>query len=96
MTSRRRFTYEEAAAELPECVTETWLRRHIKKLPHTKAGKAVYFTDADLERIDSLFHHEPSTGPLAASSAPPTQAGAHPLSHLRPLPSRSRALKTAL
>jgi len=88
----RRLTYAQAAAELPDGISETWLRRHIKRLPHTKVGRTVYFTDADLERIDTLFHHEPTTGPLASAPAPASHAGAHPLSHLRPLPGRSGAL----
>lgn len=91
MTARR-FTYQEAAAELPEGVTETWLRRHIKRLPHTKLGRIVYFTDRDLERIDQLFHHEPTSGPLAAAASTTSGSGAHPLSSLRPLPRRGKAL----
>ncbi|MFE2383951.1 helix-turn-helix domain-containing protein [Streptomyces misionensis] len=83
----RRLTYAEAAAELPDGVTESWLRRHIKKLPHSKLGRVVYFTDTDIERIDALFHHEPTAGPLAAVPAA-APAGQHPLSHLVPLPSR--------
>lgn len=80
----RRLKYPQAAAELG--VEESWLRRHIKRLPHTKLGRTVYFTDADLERIDALHHHEPQTGPLVTASASP-----HPLGHLVPLPSRRRA-----
>lgn len=87
----RRLNYPEAAREIG--VEESWLRRHIKKLPHTKVGRTVYFTDADLERIDQLFHHEPTTGPLATTPAPAT--GRHPLSHLRPLPRRGAALSNA-
>ncbi|WP_435279270.1 helix-turn-helix domain-containing protein [Streptomyces sp. 1222.5] len=81
----RRLQYSEAAVELG--VDESWLRRHIKKLPHTKLGRTVYFTDPDLERIDSMFHHEPTAGPLATASAA-AQSGPHPLGHLVPLPSR--------
>lgn len=88
----RRLTYAEAARELPDGVTETWLRRHIKRLPHTKLGRVVYFTDADLERIDALFHHEPTTGPLAVVPAPVTRDRPHPLSHLTPLPGRGKQL----
>lgn len=91
----RRLTYEQAAAELPEGITQTWLRRHIKKLPHSKVGRVVYFTDADLERIDQLFHHEPSTGPLApVRSLPSAEQGSHPMGHLKPLPSRRAARAT--
>lgn len=86
----RRLRYPEAAEELG--VEESWLRRHIKKLPHTKLGRVVYFTDADLERIDQLHHHEPSTGPMAAASKPSTSATSHPLADLRPLPRRGKAL----
>lgn len=83
---KRRLSYAEAAAELG--VEETWLRRHIKELPHGKLGRFVYFTDADLERIDQLAHREPSAGPLAEPVPVPRSAGAHPLASLRPLPSR--------
>jgi hypothetical protein len=83
-------TYPEAAEILR--VEESWLRRHIKALPHSKKGRVVTFTDADLERIDALTHHEPTTGPLAVVPAP--GSGAHPLARLRPLPPRGAALRT--
>ncbi|MFJ3258458.1 helix-turn-helix domain-containing protein [Streptomyces sp. NPDC086771] len=86
----RRYTYAEAAAELR--VDERWLRRHIRSLPHSKKGRTVTFTDADLERIDQMYHHEPTAGPLALVSAP--TSGAHPMAHLKPLPSRG-ALRSA-
>ncbi|MFH8619198.1 helix-turn-helix domain-containing protein [Streptomyces sp. NPDC017979] len=86
MTTRR-FTYPEAAEELR--VEERWLRRNIGQLPHSKKGRVVTFTAADLDRIDQMHHHEPSTGPLAVASAP--MAGAHPLAYLKPLPSRRTA-----
>ncbi|MFE5853582.1 helix-turn-helix domain-containing protein [Streptomyces sp. NPDC056500] len=82
----RRYTYPEAAEDLR--VEESWLRRHIKKLPHSKKGRVVTFTGADLERIDSLFHREPTTGPLAI--VPDLPAGSHPLAHLKPLPARRK------
>lgn len=85
---KRRLQYPEAATELG--IEESWLRRHIKKLPHTKLGRVVYFTDTDLERIDSLFHHEPTASALAAIPTPTSRA-AHPLSHLKPLPARGSA-----
>lgn len=88
----KRHTYPEAAAILR--VEESWLRRHIKQLPHSKKGRSVTFTDADLERIDQMFHHEPTTGPLAIAPAPTPAAPAHPLAHLRPLPSRRQAVRT--
>ncbi|MEV0441866.1 helix-turn-helix domain-containing protein [Streptomyces spectabilis] len=89
MTSRR-YKYSEAAEILR--VEERWLRRHIKKLPHSKKGRAVTFSDEDLDRIDALHHHEPLTGPLAVVLAAKPD-GAHPLSQLRPLPSRSTAAR---
>ncbi|MER7930531.1 helix-turn-helix domain-containing protein [Streptomyces sp. NPDC096057] len=83
--------YPEAAKRLG--VDESWLRRHIKKLPHSKKGRVVTFSDADLQRIDDvIFHHEPTTGPLAVAPAPSSGASSHPMNYLRPLPSRSRAL----
>ncbi|WP_405925477.1 helix-turn-helix domain-containing protein [Streptomyces sp. NBC_00035] len=90
----RRHTYPEAAEILR--VEETWLRRHIKQLPHSKKGRVVTFSDEDLDRIDALKHHEPTTGPLAIVTAPSTGASSHPMNHLRPLPSRaSKALQRA-
>lgn len=87
---KRRLNYDEAAAELR--VEKTWLQRHIRKLPHGKLGRFVYFTDADIERIDALFHHEPESGPLARPALVPATPGGHPLAHLKPLPARgSRA-----
>ncbi|MFJ2675070.1 helix-turn-helix domain-containing protein [Streptomyces sp. NPDC087525] len=83
----KRYTYAEAAGELR--VEESWLRRHIRRLPHSKKGRVVTFSDADLERIDQIHHYEPSTGPLALASAP--AGGSHPLVHLKPLPSRRGA-----
>lgn len=83
----RRLSYPEAAAELG--VKESWLRDNIRKLPHRKVGRVVYFLDADLERIDQLFHVEPEHGPLAPV-APVTGPGAHPLQNLKPLPARTR------
>lgn len=84
----KRYKYAEAAAELR--VEEAWLRRHIKELPHSKKGRVVTFTDADLERIDQIHHHEPTHGPLARPAPVPTTAGVHPLAALKPLPARSR------
>jgi hypothetical protein len=88
-----RHTYPEAAEILR--VEESWLRRHIKQLPHTKVGRVVYFTESDLDRIDGLYHHEPTTGPLTVAPPPQLGAGSHPLSNLRPLPRRGTALQRA-
>lgn len=88
----RRHTYPEAAEILR--VEETWLRRHIRQLPHSKKGRVVTFSDEDLKRIDELFHHEPSVGPLAAGSRVPAARSAHPLAHLKPLPPRGAAVRS--
>lgn len=88
---KARHRYAEAAAILR--VDEKWLRRHIKALPHSKKGRVVTFSDEDLDRIDALHHHEPTTGPLAIVPAP--SQGAHPMAHLRPLPSRGSAVRTS-
>jgi hypothetical protein len=77
----RRLTYPEAAAEL-RC-EESWLRRHIKELPHTKLGRVVTFSDDDLARIYAMHHRDPqSPAPLRAVG------GSHPLASLKPLPRR--------
>lgn len=85
-------TYEEAAEKLR--VPETWLRKHISRLPHSKKGRVVTFSDSDLERIDALHHYEPTAGPLALVPAPQPSTEPHPLAQLRPLPARGRASRT--
>lgn len=74
------YSYSEAAAILK--VHETWLRRHIKRLPHIKLGPRVRFTDSDLQRLVDLFHYEPGTGRPCATSGTST----HTAGTLRPLP----------
>lgn len=82
----RRLQYPAAAEELG--VEESWLRRHIKRLPHSKLGRVVYFTDEDLARIDAQFHHEPGAEANAFPTSAPSAAKAHPMGHLVPLPAR--------
>ncbi|KAA6221763.1 DNA-binding protein [Streptomyces albofaciens JCM 4342] len=84
--SRRLYTYPEAAEALR--VSERWLRRNINDLPHSRKGRAVTFTDDDLDRIDAMFHHEPTAGPLAVVPSAPSSPAAHPLAALKPLPAR--------
>lgn len=87
MTPRkRRLNYRQAAEELG--VTKCWLQRHIKELPHGKLGRFVYFTDADMDRIDQIHHHEPTHGPLTIPVPVQLVTGRHPLADLKPLPSR--------
>lgn len=81
-----RYTYPEAAAALR--VEETWLRRNISRLPHSKKGRTVTFTDADLEQIDRMYHREPLNGSVAPVTPLP---GAHPLAGLKPLGARRSA-----
>jgi hypothetical protein len=81
-----RYDYAEAAAALR--VEERWLRRNISRLPHSKKGRTVTFTDADLEQIDRMHHHEPLDGPVAPITPMPA---AHPLRDLRPLGARRSA-----
>lgn len=78
----RLFDYDEAAAELR--VSKTWLQRHIKRLPHSKKGRVVTFTAADLAAIDAMHHHDPQ-----ATAPVPAPSGGQPLSNLRPLPARA-------
>lgn len=78
------YTYPEAADKLR--VSEDWLRRNIKRLPRSKKGRRVTFTDADLERIERIYHVEPDPEPTAVS---PAAAGS--VLALKPLPSRRRS-----
>ncbi|MFD5975519.1 helix-turn-helix domain-containing protein [Streptomyces bacillaris] len=83
----RRYTYPEAAVELR--VEESWLRRHIKRLPHSKKGRVVTFSAEDLDRIDAMHHHEPATG------QPATPATSNAVATLTPLPRRGAAARRA-
>ncbi|GHE79898.1 hypothetical protein GCM10014715_39030 [Streptomyces spiralis] len=81
-----RHTYPEAAERLR--VSERWLRRNISRLPHSKKGRAVTFSDADLDAIDAMHRVEPS------STSPAVPATAD-FAALRPLPLRSSPRRSA-
>ena len=83
-------TYKQAAKELG-LKNERWLRRNIRTLPHTKIGRQVLFSDADLERIRTIFHQEPKTGLLAPSAPATAPQGQPTLATLKPRPRRRRA-----
>lgn len=68
--------YPEAAVLLR--VPERWLRRNISRLPHSKKGRVVTFTDADLAAIDAMHRVEPQVAVVAMGTP----------SELRPLPLR--------
>ncbi|MFJ9318291.1 helix-turn-helix domain-containing protein [Streptomyces globisporus] len=84
---KTRFTYPEAAEELR--VEESWLRRHIKKLPHSKKGRVVTFSADDLDRIDAMHHHDP------AVPRPVAGAASDAVATLRPLPRRGAPARIA-
>jgi hypothetical protein len=86
MSLPRRYTYAEAAEKLD--VKESWLRQHIRRLPHIKLGRTVWFTDEHLARILQIHTHEP-TAPQPVVAAP-SPVGAHPLADLKPIPLRGR------
>lgn len=76
----KRYTYPEAAEKLG--VSERWLRRNISRLPRSKKGRVVTFTDTDLDEIDRIHHVSPAR-------AMPAQTVTH-LADLKPLPLRGR------
>jgi hypothetical protein len=86
MSLPRRYSYAEAAEQLG--VEESWLRQHIKRLPHIKLGRDVWFTDEQLLRILQIHTYEPPA--LAPTVAAPSPVGAHPLADLKPIPLRGR------
>jgi hypothetical protein len=51
--------YAEAAAELP-CF-EYWLRRNISRLPHTRMGRKVSFSDEDIAAIRAIHAQRSGT-----------------------------------
>lgn len=75
--NRRLYDYDEAAQALR--VEKTWLQRHIKRLPHIKFGRDVFFTDADLDDITELHRHRPK------QAAAPRPVVAGPVAELKPL-----------
>ncbi|WP_030371486.1 helix-turn-helix domain-containing protein [Streptomyces rimosus] len=84
------YTYPEAAEVLR--VQERWLRRDISNLPHSRKGKVVTFSEADLDRIDAMHHHEPTIGPFATVPSAPSST-AHPLAHLKPFAALKKACR---
>lgn len=88
----RRYDYDEAAKEL-KC-EKRWLQRNIKRLPHSKKGRVVTFTQDDIDRIDAMHHHEPETTE-SGQSARLCAVGPHPLAELKPLPARGTARQNA-
>lgn len=76
-------TYAQAAERLR--VPERWLRRNISRLPHSKKGRVVTFTEDDLSAIESMHHVEPPPSAVVAGSD---------LSALRPLPARRSVVRT--
>ena len=79
------YDFAEAAEQLG--CEERWLRDNSARLPRTKFGRRVRFTEADLERIREMHHVEPG----GASQHKPEAATA---GQLKPLPAR-RALRSA-
>lgn len=75
----RLYEYAEAAAELRTSVK--WLQNNVRRLPRTKVGRTVLFTDDDLDRILELLHLEPEETPAA-------KVGPRPPTDLTPLPGR--------
>ncbi|MFD9064214.1 helix-turn-helix domain-containing protein [Kitasatospora purpeofusca] len=54
-------TYEGLADLLG--VTDTWLRRHIKKLPHEKYGREIRFFPEHVAEIRRIFSVTPVSNP---------------------------------
>ncbi|GAA4017701.1 hypothetical protein GCM10022384_70210 [Streptomyces marokkonensis] len=79
---KRRYTYPEAAEVLR--VKERWLRDNIRRLPHSRKGVTVTFSEADLDAIDTMFHHPvPPVTPAHAY-------GTNPLAAIKPSGPRRR------
>lgn len=91
-------TYEQAA-ELLAPVEESWLRNNVRKLPHSKIGGVVFFTDDDIARIArDLYHVEPQNEPRTRASsalAAAVPSGPHPLADLKPRRASRRTRQTA-
>ena len=62
-------SYSEAAAAL--CVEESWLRRHIKKLPHSKLGGREVPCWLGRMEASEFSSSQPSGAPLYVSPVPP-------------------------
>ncbi|HLL34237.1 MAG TPA: DNA-binding protein [Streptomyces sp.] len=91
---RPRHTYADVARLLG--IGERRLRRDASKLPRTKAGQEVRFSDNDVRRIWRIYHREPASGSLAAVPSEPATSGAAQrqdpaTTRLRPLSRRRRA-----
>lgn len=52
-------TYQEAAAELN--ISQSWLENRVqaRQIPHRRYGRAVRFTDADIDAIRAMHQEAP-------------------------------------
>ncbi|MFD4658001.1 DNA-binding protein [Kitasatospora sp. NPDC058444] len=51
-------------------INESWLRRHIKRLPHEKYGRAVRFSSEHVAEIRQLHAVQPDALPTSAKAGP--------------------------
>ncbi|MEU3563541.1 DNA-binding protein [Kitasatospora sp. NPDC006786] len=51
-------------------INESWLRRHIKRLPHEKYGREVRFSAENVVEIRKLHTVQPHTIPATAGTGP--------------------------
>lgn len=56
--------------------SQQWLRRNVRRLPHSKAGQTYFWDDADLAALREYLRVRPDTSPAGDG--------------LRPVPSRRR------
>ena len=63
------YTPAEAAERLK--VTETWLKKRVsaRSIPHTRIGRHIRFSDADLAALVAQSGVSPTTTPLRRKSA---------------------------
>jgi gamma-glutamylcysteine synthetase len=64
------FDFETAAAQLG--LSPAWLKKHIKRLPHTRYGHLVRFTPEQVAEIRSMHERRPDAAAVEASALRPT------------------------
>jgi hypothetical protein len=67
----RLLSFTDAAAHLG--VSESWLRTHVRDLPHRRLGRKVMFTVDDLDRIVALAYTAPPVTVTGVTSIRPSR-----------------------
>lgn len=95
MTAELTPLYTPAEAYLLIGCSRTWLRDHIKEVPHQKIGQKVSFTVEDIQQIREMFRQTPARPTAIAPRPAAPDLDLVPSSHRRRLKRAQEERKSA-